>query len=208
MLRIPIGYWAIDLLDYEPYVSGQYPYLIQAVQWARELGISVMISMHGAPGSQNGALTSGLIGPVLFATNTSNIDRTLNVLKNLTTEFSRDVYGGTVVSIELLNEPGLFTNDFIMAQLQQFYTQATTLIHGINSTMNVVLAGKLHHQDTRVASQTSHADSTCNRRRLLWPCLVGQLQSRAVSVHGVYGSRRPPILRLPATGRSRPERNY
>jgi glucan 1,3-beta-glucosidase len=22
-LRIPLGYWAVDLLDYEPYVSGQ-----------------------------------------------------------------------------------------------------------------------------------------------------------------------------------------
>ena len=23
IIRIPIGYWAVDLLDYEPYVSGQ-----------------------------------------------------------------------------------------------------------------------------------------------------------------------------------------
>nr|POE56713.1 putative glucan 1,3-beta-glucosidase a [Quercus suber] len=139
-VRIPIGYWAVDLLDYEPYVSGQYPYLIQAVQWAKELNLSVMISLHGAPGSQNGAETSGLIGPVLFATNQSNIDRTFNVLKNFTTEFSRDVYGGAVTSIELLNEPGLFTLDFSMAQLQDFYTKGVTLIHGINSTMNVIIA--------------------------------------------------------------------
>ncbi|ORY26053.1 glycoside hydrolase superfamily, partial [Naematelia encephala] len=53
-LRIPIGYWAVDLKDEEPYVSGQYPYLIQAVQWAQELGLSVLIDLHGAPGSQNG----------------------------------------------------------------------------------------------------------------------------------------------------------
>lgn len=46
-VRIPIGYWAVDLLDYEPYVSGQYPYLIRAVQWAGELGLQVLIDLHG-----------------------------------------------------------------------------------------------------------------------------------------------------------------
>ena len=95
-VRIPIGYWAVDVRDDEPYVSGQYPYLIQAVQWAGELGLSVLIDLHGAPGSQNGQDNSGLIGPVLFASNTSNADRSLDVLRNLTQEFSRDVYGDVV----------------------------------------------------------------------------------------------------------------
>ena len=74
----------------------QYPYLIQAVQWAQQLGLSVLIDVHGAPGSQNGQDNSGLIGPVMFQTNTTNSDRTIGVLRNLTTEFSRDVYGGVV----------------------------------------------------------------------------------------------------------------
>lgn len=61
-VRIPFGYWAVDVNDYEPYVSGQYPYLIRAVNWASELGMSVLIDLHGAPGSQNGQDNSGLIG--------------------------------------------------------------------------------------------------------------------------------------------------
>ena len=78
--------------------SVQYPYLIQAVQWAREFGFTVMIDLHGAPGSQNGQDNSGLIGPVLFPSNTSNSDRSLNVLRNLTEEFSKDTYGTVVTS--------------------------------------------------------------------------------------------------------------
>lgn len=97
-VRIPLGYWAVDLLDYEPYVSGQYPYLIQAVQWAREVGFTVMIDIHGAPGSQNGWEETGLVGPIGFVDNSTNSDRTLNVLRNLTAEFSKDIYGGVVTS--------------------------------------------------------------------------------------------------------------
>jgi glucan 1,3-beta-glucosidase len=75
----------------------QYPYLVRAVNWAQELGLKVTIDLHGAPGSQNGQDNSGLIGPVLFASNSSNVDRSLNVLHNFTQEFTKDIYGGTVV---------------------------------------------------------------------------------------------------------------
>lgn len=59
---VPVGYWAVDLLDYEPYVSGQYPWLIQAINWCQELGLNALIDLHGAPGSQNGQDNSGLTG--------------------------------------------------------------------------------------------------------------------------------------------------
>lgn len=76
----------------------QYPYLIQAVQWAGELGLDVFIDIHGAPGSQNGWEETGLVGPVDFLGNTSNADRTVNVLQNLTNEFMKSEYNGAVTS--------------------------------------------------------------------------------------------------------------
>ncbi len=106
--------------DYEPYVSGQvrlrhiinairdvltppqYPYLIRAVQWASELGLSVVMDLHGAPGSQNGQDNSGLIGPVLFTSNTTNTNRSLGVLRNLTAEFSQAMYNDTVIGKPVL----------------------------------------------------------------------------------------------------------
>lgn len=118
-VRIPIGYWAVDVADYEPYVTGQYPYLVRAVEWCKEIGLGVMIDLHGLPGkfsilikpstlpdftsgSQNGQDNSGLTGPVLFAMNTTNAQRSLAVLKNLSTEFSQSVYGGTVTGTHKL----------------------------------------------------------------------------------------------------------
>ncbi|KAK6903939.1 hypothetical protein I203_107450 [Kwoniella mangroviensis CBS 8507] len=137
-VRIPIGYWAVDVRDDEPYVSGQNPYLIQAVNWASELGLTVLLDLHGAPGSQNGQDNSGLIGPVLFPTNTSNTERSISVLKNLTEEFAKDIYGSTVIGIELLNEPRL-SNNFSMSQLKEFYSDAAEVISGVDGNMNVFM---------------------------------------------------------------------
>ncbi|KAK4684779.1 glucan 1,3-beta-glucosidase, partial [Tremellales sp. Uapishka_1] len=138
-IRIPLGYWAIDLDAYEPYVSGQFPYLIRAVNWAQELGLSVLIDVHGAPGSQNGQDNSGLIGPVLFPANSTNWDRTLNVVKNLTEEFSNEIYGGVVKGIELLNEPRVASGDFNMTYLKSFYTAGTSTLQSASTAINVTV---------------------------------------------------------------------
>ncbi|KAK3677807.1 hypothetical protein LTR78_002657 [Recurvomyces mirabilis] len=135
-IRIPLGYWAVDLLDFEPYVSGQYPYLVQAIQWANELGLKAMIDLHGVPGSQNGWEESGIVGGIEFPANSSNSDRSLKVLQNLTTEFTKSQYGGVVTNIELMNEP-IFAN----APLQEFYTAGAKVVgpansSGINTTIH------------------------------------------------------------------------
>jgi glucan 1,3-beta-glucosidase len=135
-VRIPVGYWAVDLLDYEPYVAGSYPYLIQAVQWARQLGLSVFIDLHGVPGSQNGWAETGITGPTEFLANTTNADRTLNVLRNLTAEFSQSIYGGVVTNIEIMNEPTL---DY--ASLRSFYTPASNVVGAGNSSgINITIS--------------------------------------------------------------------
>ncbi|KAK5107359.1 hypothetical protein LTR62_001339 [Meristemomyces frigidus] len=135
-IRIPLGYWAVDLLDYEPYVSGQYPYLVRAIQWANELGLKAMIDLHGVPGSQNGWEESGIVGGIEFPANQTNSDRSLKVLQNLTTEFTKSEYGGVVTNIELMNEP-IFAN----TPLQAFYTAGAKVVgpaasQGINVTIH------------------------------------------------------------------------
>ncbi|KAI7459442.1 hypothetical protein KC357_g9165 [Hortaea werneckii] len=132
-IRIPLGYWAVDLEDYEPYVKGQYPYLIRAVKWAQELGLTVFLDIHGAPGSQNGYSGSGLVDVVTFQSNQTNADRTLKVLRNLTQEFSQEQYGGVVTNIEPLNEPLLSFED-----LKDFYEPSSKIVNvtGINFTIH------------------------------------------------------------------------
>jgi len=47
-VRIPIGYWSISPLPWDPYVQGAYEVLGQSLDWAHAAGIKVMIDIHGA----------------------------------------------------------------------------------------------------------------------------------------------------------------
>lgn len=46
-VRIPIGYWALNPLPGDPYVQGQLPILDNAIGWARQAGLKVMLDLHG-----------------------------------------------------------------------------------------------------------------------------------------------------------------
>ncbi|KAJ9112676.1 hypothetical protein QFC22_006178 [Naganishia vaughanmartiniae] len=121
----PIGYWnVIEILDFEPYVGGAYPYIIRAVNWAAELGISVLLDLHGVPGSQNGQDNSGLSNIVSFQANLTNFDRAVAAIRNLTDEFSKEIYNGTVTTIELMNEPRISDANFTMSELKAYYSAA------------------------------------------------------------------------------------
>lgn len=186
-IRIPVGYWAVDLRDDEPYVAGQYPYLVQAVQWAGGIGLQVMIDLHGAPGSQNGQDNSGLIGPVLFASNASNADRSLDVLRNLTEEFSQSIYGGAVTAIELLNEPRLDDDDFSMSRLKEFYDDGAEVVNSADSDgISVAIHGKSLYHSYSVCS--IHLANT-NLRRFLGPILlvhIHTLPQHLRTIHNTY----------------------
>lgn len=46
-VRIPIGYWAIEVWEGEPYPADiTWPYIVQALQWARKYGIRVNFDLH------------------------------------------------------------------------------------------------------------------------------------------------------------------
>jgi hypothetical protein len=115
-LRIPLGYWALPaayglVAAGEPYVvGGAWPYLLRALSWCKGLGLSVILGLHGAPGSQNGKDHSGNTDGTHWQED-SNIDRTLSVLSALAHEVvlwegdPTSPYRGVVVGIEVLNEP-------------------------------------------------------------------------------------------------------
>ncbi|KAI0067460.1 glycoside hydrolase family 5 protein [Artomyces pyxidatus] len=99
-VRIPVGYWSVPTSTngtFPPYISGAYPYLQQAVQWARAHNIHVIIDLHGAPGSQNGYDNSGQrTSSPSWALNQANIAATLETINVLA--------GLDVDAVELLNE--------------------------------------------------------------------------------------------------------
>lgn len=114
-VRIPIGYWSVIPIGEEPYVQGAYDYLGDAIGWASEAGIKVIIDLHGAPGSQNGFDNSGHYGAIDW-TQGDTVTQTLNVLNKLRDDFAGNA---AVAAIELLNEPmGPSLN---MDVVRQFY---------------------------------------------------------------------------------------
>lgn len=46
-VRIPIGYWAFNVTEHEPYIQGQVDYLRKALGWAAAHGLQVIVDLHG-----------------------------------------------------------------------------------------------------------------------------------------------------------------
>ena len=72
-MRIPVGFWMFKAGPNDPFPKpqvkdsdGRRYYLKRLVQWADEIGLRVILDLHGAPGSQNGMDHSGRRGEVNF----------------------------------------------------------------------------------------------------------------------------------------------
>ncbi|KAK6007158.1 hypothetical protein QM012_006166 [Aureobasidium pullulans] len=117
VVRIPIGYWAYDNTN-SPYVSGAAPYMDQAIEWARQTGLKVIVDLHGAPGSQNGFDNSGQRTNNIDFQQGDNVQRTLAVLQTIQNKYADSSYDDVVAGIELLNEP--LSSSLNLDDLKQF----------------------------------------------------------------------------------------
>lgn len=114
-IRIPVGYWVLD--GDGPYVScvGK---LDWAFRMAERYDMHVLISLHGAPGSQNGWDHSGKQGKAQWHQDKTYQDKTLEVLIEIAKRYRNSpVFWG----LELLNEPYFFLRYFT---LRAFYVRA------------------------------------------------------------------------------------
>lgn len=124
-VRIPIGYWAFQKLDTDPYVQGQIAYLEKALGWCRTHGLLAWVDLHGAPGLQNGFDNSGLRD--LYAWQEGNNQQvTLDVMKTITSSYATEEWYDVVIGIQLINEPlGPVLN---MDTLKQYYADGYQLV--------------------------------------------------------------------------------
>lgn len=109
-VRLPVPHWTFNASSAEPYLGGglELPYINQALLWAKQYGLDVLLDLHTAPNSQNGADHSGHIGPIQFrnVSGTDNANRVYDSLTKMVKTYVNDAkYGGVVKGIELLNEP-------------------------------------------------------------------------------------------------------
>jgi len=113
-LRLPIPWW---FEGEEPYFSST-PFIHQAMKWASELGLDVLLDLHTAPGCQNGFDNGGIEGVMTWHLFDRNIDLTVDKLERIVLEFQSHP---SFMGIEVLNEP--FTS-IDMSIIQNFYVKA------------------------------------------------------------------------------------
>jgi len=98
-VRLPVGYWVAE--ENSPFITG-----LETMDWAfrtaRANGISVLLDLHGAPGSQNGWDHSGRAGEIGWYQTPENIAHTLRVIEDLAAHCKQY---DNLLGIELLNEP-------------------------------------------------------------------------------------------------------
>jgi glucan 1,3-beta-glucosidase len=104
-VRIPIGYWAFQTLEEDPYVQGQVAYLDKALQWCANHGLKAWIDLHGVPGSQNGFDNSGLRDDLNWQSVEYYYSLSYSVLGEISKKYAGEAYQDVVIGIELVNEP-------------------------------------------------------------------------------------------------------
>eukprot|EP01080_Neovahlkampfia_damariscottae_P006206 gene6206-10212_t len=133
-VRIPVGHWMFDVDPSEPYVTGSLNYLKRSLKWMKESNIKVILDLHGAPGGQNGFDNSGRKDHREWACCIGkNTKRTIEILKNVTSIFSKSEYHSTIVGINLVNEP--FGIDIQI--VQDFYKNAIEAIQKVSDNPNL-----------------------------------------------------------------------
>ncbi len=99
LVRLPVGHWVLH--PDPPYLEA--PDIVdQAMEWAHQYGIGVLLDLHGVSGSQNGRDHSGKVGPREWYRQRSHRDHTHRALAELALRY-RD--HPALWGLELVNEP-------------------------------------------------------------------------------------------------------
>ncbi|TMW65015.1 hypothetical protein Poli38472_009182 [Pythium oligandrum] len=129
-VRVPIGYWIIgyDNFDsshkrqWENFAPGGLDYIDRLIRdWAKKHNVAVMLSMHGAKGSQNGADHSApeQPGASFWSWYSENVASTLDAVKFLANRYKNE---DAFLGIGLLNEPsGSTSRDVLYKYYQDAY---------------------------------------------------------------------------------------
>ncbi|KAA8648600.1 hypothetical protein EYZ11_001579 [Aspergillus tanneri] len=133
-VRIPVGYWATSPNEGEPYVDGQLEFLDNAIDWARDTGLKVIVDLHGAPGSQNGFDNSGRKGPIEWLQG-DTVQRTLQAIDILAERYASQ--DDVVAGIEALNEPNVPAGVDVNG-LRDYYDDVFDTVRGHNPNTAVV----------------------------------------------------------------------
>lgn len=135
-VRIPIGYWAYNLLPGDSFAQGQDEYLRRALNWAEQLDMKVWIDLHGLPGSQNGFDNSGRVGEIRFFESEQNQALAADIIGTISSRYLPR-FADTIIGIELANEP--FGPAIDLNKLMYYYNNGYFAVRGVDQNTPVVL---------------------------------------------------------------------
>ena len=98
-VRIPVPYFIFG--DREPFI-GCVEELDKAFAWAKRYGLTILIDLHTAPGSQNGFDNGGISGVCKWAQSPREVEFVLTVLERLCRRYGSHE---SLLGVQILNEP-------------------------------------------------------------------------------------------------------
>lgn len=110
-LRVPVPHWILgDVNEDEPWIVGnRWKYFVWLCEEAKKFGFQVWPDIHSAPGSQNGFDNSGQqlasVSGLGWQNNPENVQRSLDVIRAITTAIKKENIDDVVTGLGLLNEP-------------------------------------------------------------------------------------------------------
>jgi glucan 1,3-beta-glucosidase len=117
-VRVPLPHWILgDVQGDEPWIpADRWQYFLRFCGWARDVGLEVWPNIHTAPGSQNGFDNSGIQYSVktcgAWSENNKNVQRSLDVLLEVSAAIKKENLTDVVTGFGLLNEPFWDCNRF------------------------------------------------------------------------------------------------
>ncbi|KAL4151026.1 hypothetical protein PRNP1_010412 [Phytophthora ramorum] len=137
-VRVPLGFWLLgydnhDLSsqhEWEVYTRGTLVYLDQLIRsWAKKHNVAVLVSLHAAKGSQNGADHSSPASPghSFWSQYPENVANSIEVARFLADRYLLDE---AFLGIGLLNEPSGSTDERV---LYQYYKDAYQAVRSTGS---------------------------------------------------------------------------
>lgn len=137
-VRVPVGFWILGYDSHDPsnqhewqaYTRGTIAFLDQLIRcWARTHNVAVLISLHAAKGSQNGADHSSPASPghSFWSQYPENVANTVEMARFLADRYLTDE---AFLGLGLMNEPSGSTDQ---AVLYQYYQDAYRAVRSTGS---------------------------------------------------------------------------
>eukprot|EP01032_Pedospumella_encystans_P020580 gene20580-23376_t len=139
-VRVPVGYWNVIPDPHQRFVPGDVRVSLSYLDWVfamcAKYSLSVLLDLHGAPGSQNGVDHSGCGMAPDWLESKTNTDLTIDAIDAMMQRYG---HHEELLGIELVNEPAIeYCRAERLPRLKEFYHRAYSTVRKHSRTAMVV----------------------------------------------------------------------